>query len=157
MTHRPAPSPRDPFNANRRHVLHSLLTGPVLPLSADTFGNGPNPINIAFVDIGNAGNSADDTGFGAVAYSYPISKHGVSKAMIPAYNAANLGLQITPFNRGPTKPATMVSWNEAARFVNWRNTSHGAFSPFSVAQPAELRQSVRFGLGEEPGFGFAGD
>ncbi len=54
-------------------------------------------------------------------------------------------------------PATMVSRNEAARFVNWRNTSHGSLSPFSVAQPAELRQRVRFGFGKETGFGFAGD
>jgi formylglycine-generating enzyme len=42
-------------------------------------------------------------------------------------NKANtLGsLGITIDTRGVNKPATSVSWNEAARFVNWLNTSQG--------------------------------
>jgi formylglycine-generating enzyme required for sulfatase activity len=39
------------------------------------------------------------------------------------------GLLITKDTRGVNKPATGVSWNEAARFVNWLNTSQG----YSVA------------------------
>ena len=30
--------------------------------------------------------------------------------------------------RGPNKPTRYISWNEAARFVNWLNTSQG-FQP----------------------------
>lgn len=108
-----------------RYLIPILLPFLALPVLSDTFGIGANQINIPFVDIGNAGNSADDTGYGAVAYPYRISKHEVSEAMIAAYNAAGGGPLITTDNRGPDKPATFVSWNDAARFVNWLNTSHG--------------------------------
>ena len=39
-----------------------------------------------FVDMGNAGNSADDTGYGSVDYNYRMGTHEVSGAMIDAYN-----------------------------------------------------------------------
>ena len=38
------------------------------------------------------------------------------------------GLGITKDTRGANQPATSVSWNEAARFVNWLDTSQG-FTP----------------------------
>jgi formylglycine-generating enzyme len=109
----------------QRHFVPILILFLALPVLADTFGIGANQINITFVDIGNPGNAADDTGFGAVAYPYRISTFEISEAMIAAYNAAGGGPLITPDNRGPDKPATFVSWNQAARFVNWLNTSHG--------------------------------
>jgi formylglycine-generating enzyme required for sulfatase activity len=53
--------------------------------------------------------------------------------MINKYNA-NFGtansLVITTDNRGADKPATSVSWNEAARFVNWLNTSTGNMAAY---------------------------
>lgn len=90
-----------------------------------------------FVTIGNPGNAADTTGApnpaGAVGYTYGIGKFEVSEDMIDKYNA-NFGtansLAITKDNRGPNKPATTVSWNEAARFVNWLNTSSGGFAAY---------------------------
>jgi hypothetical protein len=97
-----------------------------------TFGSGGNQFNMDFVTIGNPGNAADTTGVpnpaGAVGYTYGIGKFEVSEDMITKYNA-NFGtansLVITKDTRGPNKPATRVSWNEAARFVNWLNTSTG--------------------------------
>ena len=85
-----------------------------------------------FVPIGNPGNAADTTGSpnpaGAVGYNYGIGKFEVSEDMIDKYNA-NFGtansLVITKYPRGTAKPAQQVSWNEAARFVNWLNTSTG--------------------------------
>jgi sulfatase modifying factor 1 len=44
--------------------------------------------------------------------------------MIEKANALG-GLGITKDTRGPDKPATSISWFEAARFVNWLNTSTG--------------------------------
>ena len=62
-----------------------------------------------------------------------MGKFEVSEDMITKYNAnfgtAN-GLVITKDTRGPDKPATSVSWNEAARFVNWLNTSTGGFAAY---------------------------
>jgi formylglycine-generating enzyme required for sulfatase activity len=95
-----------------------------------TFGSGLNQFTMEFVTIGNPGNLADtDTNArplsaGAVGYSYDIGKFEVSEDMITKFNASQ-SLQITKDTRGPNKPATSVSWNEAARFVNWLNTSTG--------------------------------
>ncbi len=97
-----------------------------------TFGSGANQFTMDFVTIGNPGNAADTTGnpnpAGSVGYIYDIGKFEVSEDMITKYNA-NFGtannLVITKDGRGTDKPATNVSWNEAARFVNWLNTSTG--------------------------------
>ncbi len=105
-----------------------------------TFGSGGNTFNMEFVTIGNPGNTADDTGSpnpaGAVGYEYGIGKFEVSEDMITKYNA-NFGtlnnLVITKDTRGTAKPATSVSWNEAARFVNWLNTSTGGVVAYNYA------------------------
>jgi formylglycine-generating enzyme required for sulfatase activity len=99
-----------------------------------TFGSGGNQFNMEFVTIGNAGNTADTTGSpnpaGAVGYEYGIGKFEVSEDMITKFNASQ-SLQITQDNRGTAKPATSVSWNEAARFVNWLNTSTGNHAAYN--------------------------
>jgi formylglycine-generating enzyme required for sulfatase activity len=113
-----------------------------------TFGTGGNQFSMEFVTIGNPGNAADTTGSpnpaGKVRYSYDIGKFEVSRLMIERYNSefgvAN-GLEISLsdafrysfrdrddnvyFLTNSLLPATGVSWNEAARFVNWLNTSTG--------------------------------
>jgi formylglycine-generating enzyme required for sulfatase activity len=103
-----------------------------------SFGSGANQFNMEFVTIGNPSNAADTTGApnpaGAVGYIYEIGTYEVRQNMINKYNA-NFGtansLAITFHDmtflggNGPDKPATGVSWNEAARFVNWLNTSTG--------------------------------
>ncbi len=84
-----------------------------------------------FVQIGSPGNAADTTGApspaGSVSYVYSIGKFEVSEDMIEKANTLG-GLGITKDTRGVNKPATSVNWNEAARFINWLNTSQG-FSP----------------------------
>jgi hypothetical protein len=113
---------------------------------ADTFGSGANTFDIEFVTIGNPGNPADTTGdpnpAGSVPYRYRMGKFEISEQMIDKANA--LGeLGITKDTRGPDKPATSVSWNEAARFVNWLNTSTGCAPPYKFAiQPGEAGYSA---------------
>ena len=93
-----------------------------------------------FVTIGNPNNGADTTGTpnpaGRVDYYYDIGKFEVSEDMITKYNA-NFGtannLVITIDNRGTNKPATSITWNEAARFVNWLNTSMGGVVAYKYA------------------------
>ena len=99
-----------------------------------TFGSGGNTFDMEFKTIGNPNNAADSTGApnpaGAVGYTYGIGKFEVSRDMINKFNASQ-SLQITLADmssyggNGANKPATSVSWNEAARFVNWLNTSTG--------------------------------
>ena len=127
----------EPRNADERLdrvgvVLH--LRGRVPPAHADTFGTGENQFTIEFVTIGDPGNPADTTGepnpAGSVPYVYRIGKYEVPEHAIRRANAASAGsagpLAITLDERGPDKPATRVSWFEAARFVNWLNADKGA-------------------------------
>jgi formylglycine-generating enzyme len=99
------------------------------PTHADTFGSGANTFNIVFTTIGNPGNAADTTGSpnpaGSVGNTYRIGTYETSEQMIDKANALG-GLGITKDARGADKPATSISWNEAARFVNWLNTSTGS-------------------------------
>jgi formylglycine-generating enzyme required for sulfatase activity len=102
-----------------------------------SFGSGGNTFNMEFVTIGNPNNVADTTGApnpaGRVTYTYDIGKFEVSEDMIDKYNL-NFGwansLAIDKNTRGTAKPATNVSWNEAARFVNWLNTSTGGSAAY---------------------------
>ena len=110
---------------------------------ADTFGSGDNTFEIEFASIPSVGeyevvtregtfifpgNRPDNpslrTFIGAVPYDYRIGKFEISEQMIEKANALG-GLGITKDTRGPNKPATSVSWFEAAQFVNWLNTSTG--------------------------------
>ena len=113
----------------------------------DTFGSGANTFDVEFVRIGNPGNAADDVSAnpdfaGSVPYTYRIGKFEISEQMIDKANVEG-GLGITKDTRGPDKPATSVSWNEAARFVNWLNTSTGSTPAYKFAlQPGEAGYSA---------------
>lgn len=95
---------------------------------ADTFGSGIDTFNIDFVTIGNPGNASDITGdpnpAGSVSYTYRMGKFEISEQMIDKANVAG-GLGITKDTRGPNKPATSITWYEAAAFINWLNNSTG--------------------------------
>jgi len=83
-----------------------------------------------FVEIGNPGNAADTTGYGSVGYSYNLGRHEVSRDQIEKANATgSLGITMYDMSgyggNGVNRPATGVSWYEAATYVNWLNTSTG--------------------------------
>ena len=93
-----------------------------------TFGTGANQFSIEIVTIENPGNTADNTGYGQVDYTYNIGKYEVSRKLIDKANDNNAGLgNIYDLNWSisENKPAVGITWNEAARFVNWLNTSKG--------------------------------
>jgi formylglycine-generating enzyme required for sulfatase activity len=98
------------------------------------FGTGSNQFTMVFESIGNAGNAPDTTGVprpaGSVGYNFLMGKYEVSRDMIAKFNASqplNITMQdMTAYGGNlPNKPATGVTWNEAARFINWLNTSTG--------------------------------
>lgn len=105
-------------------LVASFLTS----VRADSFGAGANAFDIEFVTIGDPGNPADTTGdpnpAGSVAYSYRIGKYEISEQMIDKANSLG-GLGLTKDTRGPNKPATSLTWFEAAKFVNWLNAITG--------------------------------
>jgi formylglycine-generating enzyme required for sulfatase activity len=116
---------------------------------ANSFGSGDNSFEIDFVTIGQPGNPPDDppNPAGAVPYEYRIGKYEISEQMIDKANAlsaeSGTPLGITKDTRGPNKPATNVTWYEAARFVNWLNTSTGHSPAYKLLFPPG-RGSVLF-------------
>lgn len=120
-------------------VLASLTTISSAQTITQNFGAGANAFSIDFVTIGNPGNAADTTGTpnpaGSVAYTYNIGKYEVSRDMVlKASTAGGLGLTLQDMSsygtNGGSFPATGVSWYEAARFVNWLNTSTGGTAAY---------------------------
>jgi formylglycine-generating enzyme required for sulfatase activity len=114
-------------------------------LAAATATATPAPF-VEMVKVGNAGNVADFTNFGAVPYEYSIGKYEVTLAQYTTFlNAVaatdtfglfNANLATNPNTAGitqsgtsgsftysvigtGTRPVTFVSWFDAARFCNW--------------------------------------
>jgi hypothetical protein len=108
-------------------------------LVTESFGTGANAFTMDFVTIGNPRNAADTTGIpasaGSVAYTYNLGKYEVSRDMITkASSEGNLGITLQDISsyggNGVNKPATGVSWYEAAKYVNWLNTSTGGTAAY---------------------------
>ncbi|TWT88713.1 Formylglycine-generating sulfatase enzyme [Pseudobythopirellula maris] len=121
-------------HAAARAAFVALLLVPFAHAArADTFGSGENAFSIPMVTVGDPGNAPDTTGapnpVGAVGYTYRIGKYEVPEEAVRKANAlselAGEQLGITLDERGPQKPATGLSWFEAARFVNWLNEDAG--------------------------------
>lgn len=125
----------------------------------ETFGSGTNQFNMTFVPIGNPGNAADTTGdpnpAGSVGYAYNMGKYEVSRDMVNKANAeGGLGLQMLDMTlsgivggNGPNRPAAGVSWYEAARYVNWLNTSKGYTPAYKFSlQPGDGGYSASDGV-----------
>jgi formylglycine-generating enzyme required for sulfatase activity len=116
----------------------SLVTpasaGRLITTTTDSFGSGANAFTMKFVTVGNPGNDPDTTGApnpaGAVASAFRMSTYEVSTAMVSNANTAG-SLGITYTSRTADMPATSVSWNEAARFVNWLNVSSGSVAAYN--------------------------
>jgi hypothetical protein len=129
-----------------RRLLVSLLSLAFLSglasaqtTTTQTFGSGANSFSIDFVQIGNLGNVSDTTGspnpVGSVGYTYNIGKYEVNRDAITKANAAaSLGITLYDMTsyggNGLLKPATGISWYEAAKFVNYLNTSSGSTAAY---------------------------
>ncbi len=103
-----------------------------------------NSFSMEFVRVGNPGNLAKETVHwgqsffypdyinqgGAVGYTYDIGKTEVSRVMVEKVNAESFAM-ITMQDlsglggNGPNRPATGLSWYEAASFVNELNRAQG--------------------------------
>ena len=123
-------------------VLASLSTICSAQTITETFGSGANAFTMDFVTIGNPNNVADTTGApnpaGSVAYTYNLGKYEVSRDQIDKANAAgSLGITMADMSsyggNGVNRPATGVSWHEAAKYVNWLNTSTGGTAAYKFS------------------------
>jgi len=134
---------------NRKPCL-SCVVALVLLSGAPAMGAN---ITIPTVPVGNPGNAADSTGFGAVAYSYRIGTYEVTNAQYAAFlnaKAASDPLALYSTNMGSNarggitrsgtsgsytyatkpnmadKPVNYVNWYDAIRFANWLHNGQGA-------------------------------
>ncbi len=124
--------------------------------SVVNFGTGENQFSMTFVTIGDAGNPPDTSGTpriaGGVRYPYAIGKFEVSREIITTANsAAGLGITLEDMSwaEGGTRPQlpATLTWNEAARFVNWLNQSQGYPMAYKFAtQPGDPRYSANENL-----------
>jgi formylglycine-generating enzyme required for sulfatase activity len=105
-------------------------------------GTGANAFTMDFVTIGNPNNAADTTGSpspaGSVAYTYNLGKYEVSRDQIDKANAAgNLGIRLHDMQAyggiGANKPAMGFTWYDAAKYVNWLNTSTGGTAAYKFS------------------------
>jgi len=111
------------------------------------FGSGAYSFSMEFVTIGNPNNVADTGQYsnqgsgepytaGSVSYVYNLGKYEISRDMVlKASTSGGFGLTLADMTsyggNGGNRPATGISWNEAARFVNWLNTSKGYQSAYN--------------------------
>ena len=102
-----------------------------LSAQADTFGTSGNEFTIDFVNIGNAGNAADSTTYGAVPYEYRASTYEISQDAINKATASGL-VGVTAGAWTGNQPAANINWYDAAAFVNWLNTSTGNTAAYDL-------------------------
>ena len=114
-------------------VLFAALTLIIQPsVQADTFGTSGNEFTIDFVNIGNAGNAADTTTYGAVPYEYRVGTYEISQNAIDKATASGM----TDVTAGPwtgDQPAASLNWYEAAAFVNFLNTNSGKTAAYDLS------------------------
>ena len=134
----------------RNHLVRvlglALASCVMLGVTGMAWADKINIINIATVAVGNVGNAADTTGFGAVAYEYNIGKYEVTAGQYTAflnavaktdthnlYNPAQGGADGSGITRDGTpgsyiynvdnafinRPVNYVSFWDATRFANW--------------------------------------
>ncbi len=127
----------------------------------ETFGSGTNQFSINFVEIGNPGNTADSSGApnpaGSVAYTYHLGTYEISRDMVSKANTAG-GLGITMADMSTyvggnfaSRAATGISWNEAARFVNYLNTSRGYQAAYNFTTGGSNDNITLWGAGQYSG------
>jgi hypothetical protein len=94
----------------------------------DTFTGNNGSFSIDFTSIGNAGNAADTTGYGSVAYNYNIGTYTICQSQIDAAGVAG----VTAGAFSGLQPAGYISWYDAAAFVNFLNTSTGHQAAYNL-------------------------
>ena len=114
-------------------ILSAVSMGHPQAPSSDTFGSGSNTFTIDFVaivDPNNPATQADKPISGSVGSVFRMGKYEVSRDMITKANSAGaLGITMNDMSNhggnGSNQPAVGFSWYEAAKFVNYLNTSKG--------------------------------
>ncbi len=105
-----------------------LALGRVMSGDAASFGTGANAFELTFQPISSASNPSDEHPYGQVGYDYGIGTYEITASQWAKYVNLSGGPSGYPYAKPTTNGSEAVnntSWNEAAQFVNWLNTSSG--------------------------------
>lgn len=102
----------------------------------ESFGTGTNQFSIEFVVVGSPSNApmvgkpinlnVPDQSYGSVGYVYSIGKYEIRRdAVLKATTEGALEINLTGDTNRINQPPAGFDFVEAARFVNWLNTSKG--------------------------------
>jgi formylglycine-generating enzyme required for sulfatase activity len=103
-------------------------------------------IDLDFVTIGNAGNAADSTGYGAVDYAYQIGKYEITNGQWNAFVSAAGAPTGNPSHAydgsaywtGTNVPTNCVSWYEAAQFCNYLTSGDRYSGAYNFSQSGDF-------------------
>ncbi|AQQ09838.1 aerobic sulfatase maturase family protein [Sedimentisphaera cyanobacteriorum] len=103
-------------------------------------------IDLDFVTIGNAGNAADSTGYGAVDYAYQIGKYEITNGQWNAFVSAAGAPTGNPSHAydgsaywtGTNVPTNSVSWYEAAQFCNYLTSGDRYSGAYNFSQSGDF-------------------
>ncbi len=91
-------------------------------------------IKMDFQAIGDAGNAADGTGYGAVGYDYRIGRTEVTLSQFQAATGAGNGNENSWSALGVSNaPAVKISFVEAARFCNFMTSGDVASGAYTIS------------------------
>lgn len=101
---------------------------------ADIFGSGANQFTLTFENISSGSNPS--SGYGQVGYDYGIGTHEITADQWQKFmNIQGTVGSGSAYDSNPTTAGSQAvnnaSWNEAAQFVNWLNTSKGHQAAYS--------------------------
>ncbi len=123
----------------RSHLVAALFAAFTLSIQpaaqADTWGGGTtNEFTVDFVSISQTNNTADTTiygTYGAVPYVYRAGKYEITQDAITKATASGMS-NVTAGPWTGNQPATIITWYEAAAFVNFLNTNSGKTAAYNL-------------------------
>ncbi|NQU26237.1 MAG: formylglycine-generating enzyme family protein [Candidatus Nealsonbacteria bacterium] len=109
----------------------------------DTITHGGVTITMDFVSVGNTDNVADDTGYGAVDYSYNIGKYEVTENQWDAVSGIAGDLLEDSGYWSGDQPVAAISWYEAAMFCNWLTSGDVTDGAYTINGSGEVTEIDR--------------
>ena len=128
----------------KKQMIGLLVLCSAAGVMADTFGTGNNQFDLTFQNISSGSNPS--SGYGQVGYDYGIGTHEITADQWGKYIATTSAVNGTVPDTTGSQAVNNTSWNEAAQFVNWLNTSSGHQAAYSFN---ELGNVIQWGAGDQ--------
>jgi sulfatase modifying factor 1 len=161
----------------KKALVFSIITVSLLAgfAFADTFGAGANQFDIDFVAVGNAGNTPDSTGYGAVGHDYRIGSFEVTAGQYSQFlnttaqtdtfalynsnmSSSSQGCKITRSGSSDSyiysisadredRPVNYISWYDTARFCNYLTSGNTEEGVYDTATWSINRSQAQAAFG----------